>query len=164
MPISLNSVLHYTPTLLNLKGILSEGFRVKYCLENLIGTEAAFPMVSFCDIPLSDAIAHSQAYGQFAIGLKKEWAYEKRLNPVLYVSRDSFIDNTIKLQFAKLSEDFKAGKQDNDGLFYTIGLVSLLSFVKSVRGSILKNGQQTEIQFYNEREWRYVPTKDDLLD
>jgi len=67
MPPSLNSVIHYTDTFAQLSGIIEEKFKVKYYLEKVIGTEVAFPMVSFCDIPLSQISHHASTYGDYGI-------------------------------------------------------------------------------------------------
>lgn len=160
MAISLNSVIHYPQTIDNLKGILSEGFRVKYCLEKVTGVPVAFPMVSFCDIPLSDALSHSENYGKFAIGLSKEWAVENNLNPVLYISDNSFLDQQFRTQSDRLNQEFRNGKVNDR--FWLKQFNSLLSFVKSVQGTRMKDGILCDVNQYNEREWRYVPTEDQL--
>lgn len=88
MAISTNSIIHYTSSYKALTGVLKEGFRIKYCLEKLnLGDNyqnAAHPMVSFCDIPLSDSKQHFAAYDQYGIGLSKSWAIENGINPVIY--------------------------------------------------------------------------------
>ena len=49
----------------------------------------AIPVVCFCDIPLSRISDHIGFYGNFGIGLTKEWAMSNGLNPLLYVSSTS---------------------------------------------------------------------------
>lgn len=46
----------------------------------------AFPMVCFCDIPLSRIDEHIGFYGRFGIGMTRKWAEQNGLNPVLYAS------------------------------------------------------------------------------
>jgi hypothetical protein len=143
-------VIHYTRTIENLKDILSEGFRVKYCLEQVTGVPVPFPMVSFCDIPLSNALYHSSSYGEFAIGLTKDWAYANNLNPVLYISDNSYPDKQFKKQSDRLNQDSRDSTL-GDWLWLK-NFTSVLSFAKSVNGQIIKNGEPHNINHYNERE------------
>lgn len=87
MAISTNSIIHYTSSYGALTSILKEGFRLKYCLEVLdLGktkSRAAHPMLSFCDIPLSDSTQHFAVYGRYGIGLSKSWAISNGVNPVM---------------------------------------------------------------------------------
>jgi hypothetical protein len=54
MNLSLNSVIHYTGTLEKLKGILTETFKIKYCLEVVTKVECAFPVLHFSLADLSN--------------------------------------------------------------------------------------------------------------
>ncbi|WP_324036663.1 abortive infection system antitoxin AbiGi family protein [Aeromonas caviae] len=100
MAISTNSIIHYTGSYKALTSILEEGFKVKYCLEKLYlhdeVSNAAHPMVSFCDIPLSDSTQHFSAYGKYGIGLSKEWAIKNGVNPVIYIDRNSLFAKSIE--------------------------------------------------------------------
>src|SRR4029078_6474070 len=100
MALSSNSIIHFTELKDSLKGILKENFKVSYCLENtIIGNSLssyAVPMVSFCDIPLSEIKQNITKYGKYGIGLTKACAEEKKLNPVLYVEKDSFLSRSYK--------------------------------------------------------------------
>jgi hypothetical protein len=100
MPISTDSIIHYTDSFDKLTGILKEGFGIKYCAEKLIvdgglGSGAAHPMISFCDIPLSQSYKHFDAYGKYGIGLSKDWANDMGINPVLYMESKSSISKTL---------------------------------------------------------------------
>jgi hypothetical protein len=100
MGISTNAVIHFTNKIERLRGILTEGFKVKYCLEkNYVKggqISAAVPMVSFCDLPLSEIKNHILKYGSYGIGLKKSWALTNGLNPVLYIDRNSDLGGNIR--------------------------------------------------------------------
>ncbi|MBA3071804.1 MAG: hypothetical protein FP829_06570, partial [Nitrospirae bacterium] len=89
--ISTNTVFHFT-SWSNLFGILKNNFLPKYSTEtvHLFGAtsvEIAIPMVSFCDIPLSQIKEHVQDYGSYGIGMTKSWAFKNGLNPVIYLKK-----------------------------------------------------------------------------
>jgi hypothetical protein len=77
-PISANTLFHFTGHLENLVSILTNEFRPHFCLEDFntltrrykheIDLEKAVPMVSFCDIPLSQIAFHLSIYGDYGIG------------------------------------------------------------------------------------------------
>jgi len=92
MALSSNSLIHLTKEKQALIGILTENFKIKFCLENLLTQKGnlkyAVPMVSFCDIPMSEIKDHVSKYGSYGIGLTKEWGQSNNLNPVFYVDRN----------------------------------------------------------------------------
>lgn len=106
MPISSNALFHFTSTFRQLGAILENKFKLTYCYEKYsLGHEtheSYYPMVSFCDIPLS--IAHNQvkAYGNYAIGLTKEWAIKNKLNPVLYIEKNSHLSVDLQAKVDNL--------------------------------------------------------------
>jgi hypothetical protein len=167
MAISSSSVIHYTNKLDNLKGIInSKGFRVKYCLETLnidLNNEMIFavPMVSFCDIPLSEVKNHIKSYGSYGIGLSKDWAKNNSLNPVLYLEKESYISKTIKSLIIGIRNLREEKNQDR---ILQKGILKLFSFCKNYEG-YLKHGEIDDENycFYNEREWRYVPSEEYLV-
>eukprot|EP01034_Spumella_vulgaris_P011525 gene11525-14663_t len=71
-----------------------EGFWPRYSLEDfrwqVSGPNshefAAFPMVCFCDIPLSRIDEHVGFYGSYGLGLSREWGIRAGLNPVQYIA------------------------------------------------------------------------------
>lgn len=162
MAISSNSIIHYTKSLDILKSILLEGFRIKYCAEDLIceintASKSAHPMVCFSDIPLSISYSGEWSkYGNYAIGLTKRWASQKGLNPVLYLESNSKITNSItQLLSDRRSDETKfTDKQKLD-------IIRIKCFSKNYKGfnSHLK---MNDYNFYNEREWRYVPDKKEI--
>ena len=83
MALSSDTLIHFTNSKEALKGILADNFKIKYCQETikLHGVEEVLhiPMVSFCDIPLSQIKNHISSYGNYGIGLSKKWALKKRL-------------------------------------------------------------------------------------
>lgn len=163
MAISTNSIIHYTDTFEKVSSIIKEGFRIKYCAEEIQTREdrvAAFahPVISFCDIPLSEAHEHFDLYGHYGIGLTKDWAKKNGVNPVLYISKDSRISQYIGQTFAAY--------QSIDGSHKDLikeTLVMIKCFTKNYSGP-LKRGKidSEDYKFYDEREWRLVPKRDDI--
>ena len=91
--LSSNSIIHFTKTKESLKGILENNFKLSFCKETFhLGNDVSriyVPMVSFCDIPLSEVKNHIEKYGAYGIGLTREWAIKQGLNPVLYLEKES---------------------------------------------------------------------------
>lgn len=101
MGLSTKNIFHYTNKAA-LFGILSDGFRFGNVNENLpiIDPESDDPLLAipqiirhafkwraicFCDIPLDHVADHRNQYGDYSIGLSKDWAIFKRITPVRYV-------------------------------------------------------------------------------
>ena len=166
-----NILFHFTGHLDNLIGILSNGFYPRLCFEEDVDFKPAdklpdkiTPMVSFCDMRLSDALKgrHTLDYGRYAVGISKSWARDQGISPVLYVpSSKSFNLQGIALIFGNLLEMSKMKTKDSALHLMRInnGIGSLSFFLKRYEGNLYKNwerGKET-ITFYDEREWRYVP-------
>ena len=120
-------------------------------------------MVCFCDIPLARISEHISFYGEFGIGVTRTWAEKNNLNPVIYLSRDTPISSAL----ARLLRDGAVaanrgsgfnGHYENSGL----DVNSVISYVKPVSGSISIDGAPTDKDFYQENEWRYVPSKSEI--
>jgi len=64
MAVSSNSLFHYTKSIESLSNILAYGFFPSYCKESIYTKDFersfAIPIVSFCDIPLSQVLVVSQ--------------------------------------------------------------------------------------------------------
>lgn len=163
MAISTNSIIHYTNSFGNLSSILREGFRIKYCAERLYLGEngsslAAHPMISFCDIPLSDSMQHFDAYGKYGIGLTKNWAQHNGVNPVLYIDKNSLIAESI---YSLILERRK--KSSNLTLKQKREILQIKSYAKNYSGTLLRLGKTIRnYNFYNEREWRLIPPQDKI--
>lgn len=158
--ISTNTVFHYTKTFENIIGILTNDFKPQYGIEDVLGSvfgfddkEIAVQMVCFCDIPLSQIKRHSLKYGNYAIGLSKDWAIRNKINPLVYVYRGSgfteyFIDGLVE-----------ANKTDKHIDSILDSLIGSVQYLKPYEGKIWNKGERDErlVRFYDEREWRYIP-------
>jgi hypothetical protein len=162
MSISSNAVLHFTSSLGNLEGILSNGFKLKYCKEknNVRGglISAYVPMVSFCDIPFSEIKNHISNYGSYGIGLKKEWAVKNCLNPVLYLECNSFLGENLRLAIIHYYNPSSGSRTEEQKR-----LVDTARYIKNYQRDLTREGKTIkDYRFYDEREWRYVPNIDQV--
>jgi hypothetical protein len=111
-------------------------------------------MVSFCDIPLSEIKDHISKYGEYGIGLTKEWANRNRLNPVLYVARNSYLASS----YAKALDDFVLLDGSREASESDKALTDVLRYIKNYEGDLDRKGSlRKDYRFSDEREWRYVP-------
>jgi len=160
MGLSSNSIMHFTNSADHLKAILKEGFKVKYCLENVETPNGALhysiPMVSFCDIPLSEMKEHITKYGGYGIGLKREWAKCKGLNPVLYIDSQS----TLGAGFHTSFQSMFTGKKVADLTELEEKLVDVIRYMKNYEGELIRGGiNNSSYRFADEKEWRFVPNR-----
>jgi len=170
MPISSNTLFHFTNSLDHVFSILSHEFHPHFSLEdyNVISPRSrkypslvfAVPMVSFCDIPLSQTAPHLAFYGKYGVGMRKEWAIKRSIVPVLYAYRGSRLARylySLAVAINRIPKREQKAKTAQD-YFY-----DLSCFVKPYEGGGYRQGRRIrKRRFYDEREWRYVPrlTKD----
>lgn len=153
-----------------LYAILRENFKISYAREKIIGPttsrEFAVPMVSFCDLKLSE-LKYFLNYGKFGIGLTKEWANSNHLSPVQYVNRHSYImDNLISgingiYNQLKLLHDIKQSTNFNKSY---MNVLNMYRYIKNYEGELWRNNnlENENYRFADEREWRYVPNIDNI--
>lgn len=105
-------------------------------------TGYAVPMVCFCDIPLGLVKFHMNWYGNYGIGIKRDFARQLNVNPVWYIH----CDNQILLQMFKSTDHIELRKN------------KVLPYIKRFLGK-QKNldGDVKQKKFYDEREWRFIP-------
>lgn len=159
MGLSSNSIIHFTNTKDALKGILTDNFKLTYCNENVIlgkkPISFSVPMVSFCDIPLSEVKVHISKYGTYGIGLTKEWAERQKLNPVLYVEKDSLLSRSYLTVYKEYLVD--SGKSIENLDLKEKSIVDILRYIKNYQNDLVRGDQVfNNYRFSDEREWRYV--------
>jgi len=159
MSLSSNSIIHLTKTREALEGILLDSFRVKYCKETIKWKNGKsvihVPMVSFCDIPLSQIKDHISNYGCYGIGLTREWAIRNFLNPVLYIEPNSNLAHSYEQALLQVAEM----KLPNDAKRETARRLSdIARYTKNYEGMLQRKNEPSRMyRFSDEREWRYVP-------
>lgn len=148
--------------------ILNSNFKVSYAREKIIGPtsnrEFAIPMVSFCDLKLSE-LKYFLSYGKFGIGLTKEWANRNGLSPVMYINRHcSLMDNLISGINGIYSH---LGLVDNITQFNSLNqsylnITNTYRYIKNYEGELWRHSQleNENYRFADEREWRFVPNLD----
>lgn len=161
MGLSSNSLIHFTNSKESLIGILKEEFKIKYCSEKVITHQGelnyAIPMVSFCDIPLSEVKNHIKSYGSYGIGLKKDWGKKNGLNPVFYVEKNSMIGSNY---FEAFNEIF-IGKRISDCNEIEFKQIDVLRYMKNYEADLITDKiNKPNYRYADEKEWRFVLSKE----
>ena len=158
MTISSKTLFHFTNSAEHLIGILKNEFIPRFCLEKNSSLriknewpmmDLAFPMVCFCDLPLSNVTEHLNFYGNYGIGMTKEWGLKNGLNPIMYISRESYLNVCISSLIQRAGM-----KLSNEAI---VEISDFFGFIKPVKGIMLRGSKEIEKSFYDEREWRFVP-------
>lgn len=154
-----HTLFHFTDSVETLEKIIRTGFWPRYCAEDFrwyneqLGY-VAYPLVSFCDIPLTRIKDHVGFYGGFGFGMSREWAIRARLNPVIYLSENSALRYSI-LNLAQ-PEYFVLPAQVPKFIDH---LFEVLALIKPLSGKMTRSGGgEADKDFYLENEWRFTPT------
>lgn len=198
--LSSNRLFHFTSTKDNLLSILDTGFKPRYSLEKLgilnehdffstfakainlkvssdeMTDEFYILMCCFCDIPLYLVNDHIKMYGDYSIGLKKEWGIKHEICPVFYINdtgetrmfleklMNNFHRNIIRLHKTKQTGQTCNSLSDENFFseildFYNT-FIDLTLYVKPYSGIYVRSENiYKDYKFYDEREWRYIPDK-----
>lgn len=155
------TLFHFTKNIDILKSILKYGFWPRYCSEDVrwLGypgfNSVAYPMVCFCDIPLSKIEEHVEFYGYFGIGMTKHWSLRNSLTPVLYFSEPSLLKSTL----VNIANAIGKGSSDERA-----EIRYLLAYSKPTEGEMIVDGKLVSKEFYLESEWRCVPRHSAIKD
>lgn len=159
--ISSNSLFHFTSKLDYLFSILENGFYPRLCLETVSfgnenlrpGMASTIPMICFCDISLSQISNHIKNYGNYGLGMTKEWGIRNKLNPVIYLNANSKLSNSL----SKLVDSIIASLDQNcteDINEISDQFMNISKYIKQYDNC---DRSDDLIKFYDEKEWRYVP-------
>ncbi|MFD1753567.1 abortive infection system antitoxin AbiGi family protein [Rufibacter sediminis] len=183
MALSARTLFHYTEEQGFLIDALQNGFAPRYCLEDFSyayppnppgSVEIALAMKCFCDIRLSQTQEHTAMYGEYVIGLTKEWAIRNEITPVLYFHETSLNPNLYIHVQTTLSEivmgmlgksmeemastDLRSLPYIPSALSNCIGIMHKMKYyMKQIDGYMLRGGERMHKYFYDEKEWRYTP-------
>lgn len=92
-----DNLYHFIPKIDSLKSILTEGFKPSYATEKILDRQILIPMVSFSNILLRDAGADEIIhYGNYAVGLSRDWGIKNGTNPVNYTFENGTLDKSAK--------------------------------------------------------------------
>lgn len=161
----MGSIIHFTKTFSNLKGILQEkSFRLYYCREDFyfgakLASAAVHPMVCFSDQNLKNISDKKITYGQYGIGMRKKWVNTKKLHPVLYLDKNSHVANAL----TTLLKARRKGAEVDLAPLIRHSIITLKCFIKNARG-YNSYFNVRNFNFKAEKEWRFVPTKSEIKD
>lgn len=136
--------------------LIEGGFRASYADEKIENHEVKILMVSFSNVALFEAKSQVN-YGEYALGLTKEWGIKNELEPVIYTYEKSITGNTfmenvhISGQMATLYPNIKD---------FTMLLDNSINNLQYLKQYVVKNRNGKEFIAYNDREWRYVHKHD----
>lgn len=153
MGLSSNILWHQTKTD-SLKQILrTRTFRFAYSKEIIPGTGVtmAFPMISFCNLPLAEFADYGNKYGGYSIGMSREWGIKNRFNPVLYCENTS----NIVRRLASIISNLQSGAEFSDKV---LDVLECLAYIKPIEDTLeVGDRKYTNYRFMDEREVRLVP-------
>lgn len=162
MGLSSNTLWHQTKKD-GLKGIIKDKcLYLSYSLEDMTSlgyiAKFAYPMVSVCDLPLSETGNYLKKYGDYMIGFSAEWGARNKFSTVWYCGNKTFSLHTVLGMLARKINEF-GDNIDVDRDYQRI--IYIMSYVKQYEGPLPKRNYKN-YRFYDERELRFVPDYDTL--
>ena len=154
-----NTRLYHCTNSVSLQMILAcKYFKPFFCLEEYsFDTElhCAFAVVCFADLIEEELDSHMTQFNSDSyLVMSKDWANRMHLSPVIYYTKDSVIGHCFKVL---VNSEIA---QSRDSVIYNITNI-MWAYYKQYCGHyyIKKNKAFSSevVQFYNEREWRYIP-------
>jgi hypothetical protein len=164
--LSSETLFHFVSEKKYLISILENNFRPRYVKEEFTFesdglNQIALPMLCFCDITLSSIDEHVKWYGNYGIGMKKEWALNKGLTPVHYYNPKSHAMKHLSDALLNMRQSLNNDTSNPDA--YITNYYNLW-FMKPYTGEQYNRFENKVLQkkFYDEREWRYIPSLEEL--
>ena len=136
----------FTQELDFLLDMLLNGIKPRYSFESFPNNLKHYilPMKCFCDIPLSKTKVHLDWYGNYGLGIRHEKLKKIGVTPVIYVH-----DTSVKQIIKPLLKNPNADK---------IVALTKKYFGTTYRPVENNKFKRTTRKFYDEREWRYIPS------
>ncbi|OEF97555.1 abortive infection system antitoxin AbiGi family protein [Desulfuribacillus alkaliarsenatis] len=159
---SANALFNFMQRLDYLKMILKNKAIIPRYFEediNYLGIEIgkiSIPVTCFCDINLQRISSHTSEYGEYGIGLYKEWCVVQGIQPIHYINERSKLVEDFRLAFnSALGYDSENSEVNNLQNY----LFSHLFFIKPILGDMKRSikDEKVHLNFHDEREWRYIP-------
>jgi len=165
---------HFTDEMKHLESIMNNYFMPFYCMEsieylnlpesNIMGM--AYPVVCFCDLPLSRQREHRDKFGEYGIGMKKEWGIKNLLTPIIYSHSRSMTAASLRI-LINMANLIQEKLTDTEFRKFRNSVSLLIMFHKAYEGKqYIKKDKifaEKTSRFYDEREWRYIPLDVDGL-
>ncbi|MDI3365976.1 MULTISPECIES: abortive infection system antitoxin AbiGi family protein [Pantoea] len=167
-----STLFHFTSNYSVLRNILKDKhFKVSYANEKIIGLNAernfGIPMVSFCDIRLSQLNEHTKKYGHYGLGMSKQWAIDNGLNPVNYLNHNCSVFSYFNGRCQQMNRSLRriSMKEGKDSDTYQIeqkkyrDVINVMRYMKNYEAPLIRKGVvvNKNYRFANESEWRYIP-------
>ncbi|MBP3253711.1 MAG: hypothetical protein J6M30_04315 [Bacteroidales bacterium] len=129
-----SNILWHQTNYKSLRKILKgKRFLCAYSVEDvtdIIGQNLTFPMVSMCDLPLSEFSEFQGKYDHYSIGMSREWDIKNRFTPIWYYEAKSRVPQLLR------REILNAVKRGDDSI---TSLMDILSYMKKVEGPLPKH-------------------------
>jgi len=161
-----NCIYHFSHNYEGFVNIFRQKIKPQYCVEDFssfygvssiynyengdtlnIPLKIAQPIFCLCDIPYGRLSVHKKRHGNFGIGFKKEWGKKNNLNIVSYSHPQSITSASFRI----LINYFTKNQKD------------IIDFEKNYRCFSYIIMTYKPYEYYEEREWRWIPLYDDIL-
>lgn len=145
-----------------LKIIDDKGFKASYADEKIEEHNVKLLMISFSNVALFESRTQIN-YGDFSLGLTREWGQENGLEPVIYTYENSLTGKSfmetmniagrkvVRMELLEKNEINKSITSDFRSILDNS--VNMLMYLKPIK---VKDKKGNEFIAYNDREWRFV--------
>ncbi len=167
---TMTSQLYHCTSKKGLRSILaSRHFIPSFCLEQYDYLDEdswnwAFPMVCFADFSNDLEVKnHMEQFNSDSyLVMSKDWALKKGLSPVLYYNKSTHLSEALRIIHENAYKLYKEDRNNNEKRNLFNALFKVIAHSKKYSGKYYikkdRKWSENETQFYNEHEWRYVPT------